>query len=285
MEPLIEHRRMFAGVDTRVLELEGEGPPLVLLHGFADSADTWRLTLDLLARRGRRALAVDLPGFGTAGGLAPGPVLPQLDRFAAAIVEGLAWAEGPVVVAGNSLGAVVAIRLAERGDLPLGGVAPIAPAGLDMPGWFGIVERDRVVRALLGAPLPLPERLVRAAVGEVYKALVFARPREMSAQVVDAFTFHHRRRTAIRSYLAIGRRLLPELGDPFRLERVSCPVLLVWGRQDRMVHHRGAERLRGGIPHTEVVLLDRCGHCPQLEEPELLADLLDEFVAAARRAA
>jgi len=52
-----------------------------------------------------------------------------------------------------------------------------------------------------------------------------------------------------------------------------------------MVHHRGAERLRGGIPHTEVVLLDRCGHCPQLEEPELLADLLDEFVAAARRAA
>jgi pimeloyl-ACP methyl ester carboxylesterase len=84
VEPLFEHRLSLGGYETRLLELEGEGPPLLLLHGYADSADTWRLILDALGRAERRAVAVDLPGFATAAGLRPGRVLPQLDRFVAA---------------------------------------------------------------------------------------------------------------------------------------------------------------------------------------------------------
>ncbi|MBA3326947.1 MAG: alpha/beta hydrolase, partial [Solirubrobacterales bacterium] len=59
MQPLFEHRLEIAGFRTHALELEGDGPPLLLLHGFADSADTWRLALDRLGRRDRRALALD----------------------------------------------------------------------------------------------------------------------------------------------------------------------------------------------------------------------------------
>jgi pimeloyl-ACP methyl ester carboxylesterase len=62
IQPLFEHRMEFAGYGTRVLELEGSGPPVLMFHGYADSADTWRLTLAQLARRGQRAVAVDLPG-------------------------------------------------------------------------------------------------------------------------------------------------------------------------------------------------------------------------------
>src|SRR6478672_13931459 len=104
MQPLVEHRLELAGTRTRALELEGDGPPVLLLHGYADSADTWRAVLDRLARAGRRALAVDLPGFGACPALPPGPVLPQLDAFAADAVAHLS-AEGDgaeVVVAGNS---------------------------------------------------------------------------------------------------------------------------------------------------------------------------------------
>src|SRR5881392_1373577 len=61
-QPLFEYEERFGGFTTRVLELEGSGPPLVLLHGWADSADTWRPLLDRLGRIGRRAIAVDLPG-------------------------------------------------------------------------------------------------------------------------------------------------------------------------------------------------------------------------------
>ena len=102
MEPLFEHRQEFAGYDTRVLELEGSGPPLLLLHGYADSADTWRPVLAALGRAERRAIAVDLPGFGAADRLHHDqPILPQLDAFARAAAE---YAGARPVVAGNSLG-------------------------------------------------------------------------------------------------------------------------------------------------------------------------------------
>src|SRR5579859_515471 len=76
IQPLFEHRMTLAGYGTRVLELEGDGPPLVFFHGYADSADTWRQALDLLARRGQRAVAMDLPGFAEADPLSPEPILP-----------------------------------------------------------------------------------------------------------------------------------------------------------------------------------------------------------------
>src|SRR4051794_17355161 len=126
----VERRLELAGFATRGLEIEGDGAPLVLLHGYADSADTWRRTLDRLARAGRRALALDMPGFGAADRLRPGPVLPQLDDFAAAAVEHVGQ---PAIVVGNSLGGCVALRIGERADLDLAGVVPVAPAGLDHP--------------------------------------------------------------------------------------------------------------------------------------------------------
>src|SRR5687767_5547851 len=98
MQPLFEHRVELAGYATRALELEGNGPPLVLLHGFADSADTWRRVLDRLGRSDRRAVAFDLPGFATADPLQPGPILPQYDAFAEAAIR---YAGGDVVLAGN----------------------------------------------------------------------------------------------------------------------------------------------------------------------------------------
>lgn len=51
---------MFAGVATRVLRVKGEGPPMLLLHGYSDSADTWRPLMDLLPKA-TAAVAVDLP--------------------------------------------------------------------------------------------------------------------------------------------------------------------------------------------------------------------------------
>ncbi|MGB3332425.1 MAG: alpha/beta fold hydrolase, partial [Mycobacterium sp.] len=67
-------RAGFDGVGTRMLSVPGDGTPVVLLHGYGDSADTWRGVLTRLAAAGRRAVAVDLPGFGQADPRRAGPL-------------------------------------------------------------------------------------------------------------------------------------------------------------------------------------------------------------------
>jgi pimeloyl-ACP methyl ester carboxylesterase len=278
MEPLIEHSTELAGHRTRVLELEGRAPGIVLLHGWGDSADTWRPLLAELALCGRRAIAVDLPGFGSATRLRRGAILPQLDEFTTALVK--EWGAGePVVIAGNSLGGCVALRLAEQADeLRLAGVVPVAPAGLEMPGWFDVVERDPIIRRLLDIPIPVPGALVRSLVGGAYQQLAFSSPQAAQRQVVEAFASHHDSRQRAAALLDSGRRLLPELATaPFDLAAVGCPVLLVWGTRDRMVPHTGARVVLDALPATRVELIEGCGHCPQLEATGALLELLLEF--------
>jgi pimeloyl-ACP methyl ester carboxylesterase len=278
MQPLFEHRLQIGRYSTRALELEGDGPPILLLHGWGDSADTWRPLLAELARFERRTLAVDLPGFGRASKLDQGPILPQLDVFAAALVED--WSGGePVVVAGNSLGGAVALRLAERWDaLPLAGVVPVAPAGLELPAWFDLVERDPIVRRLLQIPIPVPGALFRSLVGNAYRQLAFSRPGMAQRQVVEAFAAHHASRSGVAALLQNGRQLIPELAEaPFDLTAIECPVLLVWGTRDRMVPHSGVRVVLDALPDTRVELIEGCGHCPQLEATDRLLELLIGF--------
>jgi pimeloyl-ACP methyl ester carboxylesterase len=284
IQPLFEHRRTFAGYETRVLELEGDGVPIVLFHGYADSADTWRQALALIARRGRRAIAVDLPGFGTADKLRDGLILPQLDEFSLAAVRYLSR-NGRAVVSGNSLGGCIALRMAQHHPARLAGVVPVAPAGLEMSRLLFLVERDPVLRSLLALPTPVPSALLRAAVARLYLQLGFASPRLIGPEIVSAFTWHHRNRADVARYLETAHRLIPELRDAFDPQRISVPVLLVWGDRDRLVFHRGAERILAAVPDSRLELLKGVGHCPQVEAPVRFAELLLDFCGEPERAA
>jgi pimeloyl-ACP methyl ester carboxylesterase len=286
IQPLFEHRLTLAGYRTRVLELEGEGVPILLIHGYADSADTWRHTLARLARHGRRAIAVDLPGFATADPLLPSPVLPQLDEFALAAVRYLAGHPArQVLVVGNSLGGCVSLRLAERHPEQLDGVVAVAPAGLEMTRLLALVQRDPLLRALLAVPTPVPSAVLRAAVARLYIRLAFAVPRNIEASVISAFTWHHRDRAAVARYLDTARRLIPELRSPFALERIATRVLLVWGDRDRLVFHRGAQRVLDAVPDARLEVLEGIGHCPQIEAAERFSRLLLDFAAGGTVAA
>jgi pimeloyl-ACP methyl ester carboxylesterase len=278
IQPLFEHRLTLAGYETRVLELEGDGAPILLLHGYADSADTWRQTLALLARSGRRAIAVDLPGFGGADRLRPEPILPQLDEFAVAAVAYLKGRRGARVIAvGNSLGGCVVLRLAERHGVQLDGVVGVAPAGLEMSRVLQLIERDPILSSILALPVPVPSAVVRAAVARLYLQLSFAAPGSIDSRVVATFTRHVRHRATAARYLETAHRLLPELRDPFYLERITCPLLLVWGDRDKLVLPRGATRLLEAVPSARLELLHGIGHCPQIEAPERFTKILLDF--------
>ena len=275
-----ERRDRLAGVETRIVELDGSGPPLLLLHGYADSADTWRPLLSRLAAAERAAMAIDLTGFGTADALnLSEPMLPQWDRLVAAALEQLRERGGadPIVV-GNSLGGALALRAAQEDAPAVAGIVPIAPAGLHMARWFPIIESERLIRLLRLSPVPVPELVVREIVSRVYRGLAF---HDQSAADVDAVvaTFAGHISTIDRSMaiLDIGRRLLSELEDPFDLRRIDCPLLLVWGERDRMVYTAGAERVLRTVDYSDIEVIADCGHCPQVESPERLCELLLAF--------
>jgi pimeloyl-ACP methyl ester carboxylesterase len=275
---MFEHRQTLAGYETRVLELEGDGVPIVMFHGYADSADTWRGSLDLLARQGRRAIAVDLPGFGTADELSSDPILPQLDAFARAAVRYVAGRPRQrVIVVGNSLGGCISIRLAERQPDLLAGVVAVAPAGLEMTRLLYLVERDPVLRSLLALPAPVPSIVMRAAIARLYTQLAFANPGSIDRGVISAFTWYHRERAKVASYLDLAHRLVAELRDPFRLERIDLPLLLVWGDRDRLVFHSGAQRVLDAVAGARLEVLEGIGHCPQIEACARFTELLLEF--------
>jgi pimeloyl-ACP methyl ester carboxylesterase len=242
--------------------------------------------LDQIARQGRRAIAVDLPGFGTADPLLPDSILPQLDEFALAAIRYVSGSgHEQVVAAGNSLGGCVVLRMAQRHPTRLAGVMPIAPAGLEMSRLLALVQRDPVLRSLLALPAPVPALVLRAAVARLYRQLAFAVPAAVDPRIVSAFTWHHRQRARVAAALDTAHRLIPELRDALELERISVPLLLLWGDRDRLVFHRSAQKIVDAVPGARFELLEGIGHCPQVEAPERTTELLLEFCAELEGAA
>ena len=279
-----EYRIQLDGVTSRAIELEGTGPPILLLHGFSDSADTWRPVLERLGRSGRRAVAIDLPGFGRADPVdARAPILPQFDRAVAAALRRFPKASRPVVV-GNSLGGLAALRAAQDPALGVGAVIPIAPAGLTFARWLQIIEGTPQVQLLLTgglmlSPLPFVRPVFRFLVGQAYRNLVFSTPSAADPRVVAGYCDNVGGRADVLRMLAMARRALPELADAYELSRITCEVLVIWGSRDGLVPSIGAQVLSEQIPHARITILEGCGHCPQVESPDHTARAIDEIAA------
>lgn len=272
--PINERPIVVAGVSTRVLEVDGDGPPILLLHGFTDSADSWRPLLRELARRGRRAAAIDLPGNGRADRLAR-PALPHHDAFVDGFVR--AYAEhGDAVVVGNSLGGLLALRAAARSEVSLGAVVGIGPAGLAY-GWR-LRYLTTVLRCLdpmlqLVDRAPVPAALIRRGAARFYSRGLAAGRAEAGlalryAEHVQGMRDVGRLRGDL---LALSRE---SDHDPLRTDRIRIPVLLIWGREDKLADPNSAPAFLASVPTATLETLDSCGHCPQLEEPGRIADLI-----------
>ena len=274
---IVESRVEFAGVRSRELRVQGEGPPVILFHGFSDSADTWRPLLERFLAAGRAAVAFDQPGFGLADMVSRELVLPQLDAFADAVIEHEAAAAGrPVVIAGNSLGGTTALRAAGRqGRGTIEAIVPIGPAGLTHARWLQVIEAERLLWLLLRSPVKPPEFVTREVVGRAYRLLGFNRPSGAPPESVASFARHLSDLDRVKEILACGRRLYPEINrKPYRFKLIECQVLLIWGETDRFVPIAGAQELIENVPHTKLEVIRECGHLPQVECPDRVAELI-----------
>jgi pimeloyl-ACP methyl ester carboxylesterase len=283
---IAESSLVLHGIRTRALSVAGDGPPIVLLHGFTDSADSWRPLLAELAAIGRRAVAVDLPGSGRAGPLPRADALEALDRFTDELVLANA-ADSPVVLAGNSLGGLVALRAAQRRGLPLLAVAPISPGGLAHHRRLEVLERGiRELRLLLWllCQVPVPGRLVSRYFEWLYVNRLL--PGNPDHSLARYYASHH---TGMRDIRRIGGDLLALTAanhdDPLAPERIRVPVLLIWGGRDPLADVAGAQLVLGAVPASRLVVLEDCGHCAQVERPADVARLIAGLPGSAERSA
>ena len=74
---------------------------------------------------------------------------------------------------------------------------------------------------------------------------------------------------------------IPEKGLSKRLHRIDAPMLIVWGKQDRLVSSAYATEFGRRIAGSRVEIIDECGHIPQLEQPEQTYALVGEFLGIA----
>jgi pimeloyl-ACP methyl ester carboxylesterase len=236
----------------------GRGPALVLLHPLGADRHVWRPVADLLHSE-REVIALDLPGFGESRPL--NGVVPHPRRLAAAVADQLAaiGVERPHL-AGNSLGGWVALELGLAGVAR--SVTAVAPAGLwpePLVPKAGIAHRG--ARALLPAIGPLAATalgrslLLRGTVAHPRRV-----PRGEAAHLVRAYAL-------ARGFIAVNDAM--RAGRFEGLERIRCPVTLVWPDHDRLILRPVwvPERI------ANVVLADS-GHVPMWDAPEPLARIL-----------
>ncbi len=265
-----EYRLTLNGAKTRAIEVEGTGVPVVMLHGFCDSADTWRNVLEPLREAGRAAIAYDMPGFGYSTPVHfPIPLLDQQVAFAAAAVRRAAEASGSeVILAGNSLGGWTSLRVAERDDLPLAGIIPVAPAGISMSPWFLRARPDPGDQPHPPAARSRPRGPDRVRSSPApCAASASATPARADERFVRSFSLHNRNRRWAVARIAAAQGVRPELDRPFAPEKVKVPSAVVWGTRDALCLIDGAESLAAQLG-ARLIVVRGCGHLPQVEAPD-----------------
>ena len=268
-----------AGLPAHYL-VAGEGPPLLLLHGDGESAHDWRRVLPGLART-HRVVAPDLPGFGGSA-KPPGDYSPaSFARFAAALLDALEIERATVV--GNSLGGLVALRLALAEPGRVSALVLAASAGLGRavsPLISSLTWPVYGELAIAWARTPLGARQRAQGRG----TLLFGRPERVPDDWVAEQARLARRPGFLEAALTALRATTGPTGQRDvvldRLPSLTMPTLVVWGERDRVFPLQQAREAVARLPHGRLALLPDCGHLPPVECPDAFLAAVAEFLEA-----
>jgi len=250
------------GKNIQYLKLgEGEGVPLVLLHGFGGDINIWVFNQEALAEGGRTVYAVDLPGHGGSTKDVGEGDLASLVR----VVEGFMGEMGveKAHLFGHSMGGAVAASLAVQHPEKVQSLSLIASAGLgeeingDYIEGFIAANRRKEMKNALG--------------------LLFATPDLVNRQLVNDVIRFKRLDGVDEALRKLADNLFPngKQADVPDLSGVEVPMLVVWGREDKIVPVAHSEN---APTNARVEVLDDTGHMPQMEASGQTNRLIGEFL-------
>jgi pimeloyl-ACP methyl ester carboxylesterase len=272
--------------ETQVLEL-GEGRPLLLLHGGADSACEWVPILAALAGN-HRVIAVDRPGHGLADPFDYRNVnlFDHARTFLHDVIDALELRAVDIVA--NSMGGLWSVVFAiDHPDR----VSRLAIVGAPP----GVIRRVPLQLRVFGLPLvgrPLGRRLLsnptRDSSRKFWGQVLVANPERLDDALLDADVAHMRRNNgSIASMMAsiidlggLRRRLI--LGEDW--QRLDVPMVFLCGEHDAFVTpdmRRAWHAIAAQNPNIHVIAIPGAGHLPWLDEPERVVEELERFLITA----
>jgi pimeloyl-ACP methyl ester carboxylesterase len=248
------------GMESRSIELEScvlhyfEYPhptprgTIVLVHGLGTSSSTWLKILPILIKN-HRVIALDLPGFGFSD-LKPGKSFCTMSEHRAALstlVEHVT--QSPFTLVGQSFGGWLSVRYAAEHPRRITRLILINTAGIyyrgveDLRELFAI-ETTADMRRLLDALWYRYPWYFKPFTTAIFRDLSQRNISDIVASI-DAKDF-----------------LVEELAQ------LRLPVSVIWGKDDNVISSASVDVIKKFVPGSNVYLISRCGHVPQLERPE-----------------
>lgn len=273
----------------RATQTEGkEETPLLLLHGFGTSIGHWRQNLPFLAQN-HTVYALDMLGFGASR---KAVVEYKVDLWVEQIYD--FWStfiRQPLVLVGNSIGSLVCLAAAAAHPEMVKGIVMIGLPDMSVreeaiPRWLRPVIAS--VENLFASPLLLKNIFYvvrRPGVVRKWAAIAYANPTAITDELVDILTGPAQDRGSAQAFCAILKAMIgADFGPSVKsvLPNLNIPLLLIWGRQDRMIPPGLSCRFLELNPKLRLVEIDNAGHCAHDEAPEevnqILLDWLDTLL-------
>jgi non-heme chloroperoxidase len=265
MNQLIERVALSNGVELPVVELgDPGGTPVIFLHGLTD---TWRSFEPVFPHLSgsNRIIGVTQRGHGEASRPESGYEPSDFADDVALLMDRL---EIPAaVVAGSSMGSIVAMRFAVD--------FPNRTLGLVLMGAFYPVPDKPVFQELwndLVAPLDDP---IDQEIAEAWQTSTVAQvtaPGLMETMIAECLQ-------APAWVWKAATRPLVTMDFAGRLNRVTAPVRILWGENDSMALQADQAQLLQSLPQATLSVYQAAGHAMHWEEPQRVAEEIDEFVA------
>lgn len=238
---------------------QGQLMPMVFLHGLGAHAAELFPTFHRLKRYTRRLIAVDLPIHGWSGTPRDGIRPPELHAMLFEALDQIL--DEPVLLFGNSLGGLAAIRYALHSPQNVGQLVLSSPGGASLP-----EEELEAVRQLFG-------RLTQHEPDRFVKLLYAKTPRyRWFAEKEVRLRFSRPALGELMSHIRSTELLRPE-----DLPAIQAPTLLIWGQQDRILENQLRFFKQHMPAHFKLIEPPHFGHAPYMEHERELAHLILSF--------
>jgi pimeloyl-ACP methyl ester carboxylesterase len=268
------HDAEILGRRARYVDIgSGDGPPIVLIHGIASCWQIWLETIPALAQH-RRVIGIDLPGFGAS----EMPQEPLSITVFAKTVDALCEHLGieSAVVFGHSMGGFTGAEMAFRHPERVAGLALVGAAGLaiaDIHPQPGLAILGALIAGTPRNPATRLRLRRRPAGRHASFAIVVRHPTRIATDLLAEQVYRFPRPGILPAFAAMA-------GYDYRdrVSEISCPTLIIHGREDALVPVRDADEYGRLITDSQVVILDDTGHSPMLERPRRFNDELLRFI-------